>query len=146
MAILGGEPTCPIAHGLEVLGDRWTLLVMRNALRGATRFSEFQSALGIPRDILAARLATLVAGGALAKQGYRAPGERSRDEYVVTDAGRELLVILSALGEWGARHTAIDGEVSIRFADAETGETVGARLVTAAGRVVDARDVVAVAR
>lgn len=146
MAILGGEPTCPIAHGLDVLGDRWTLIIMRNALRGSTRFSEFREALGIPRDILAVRLATLVDGGALTKRAYRAPGERARDEYVVTDAGRELFVILAALGEWGARNTVIDGEIALRFADADTGELVGARLVTAAGRIVDPQRVVAVTR
>ena len=139
MAIIGGEPTCPVAHSLDVLGDRWTLLIMRNALRGSTRFSEFHEALGIPRDILTARLTTLVEGGVLEKRGYQSAGERRRDEYLVTEAGRELSVILAALGEWGARHAG--GATSLRFTDAATDEIVGARLVTAAGRVVDAREV-----
>lgn len=139
MAILGNDLACPIAHGLDVLGDRWTLLIMREALRGSTRFSEFREALGMPRDVLTARLATLVDGGVFAKQSYRAPGERSRDEYVVTEAGHELVIILSALGEWGTRHAG--GSTTLRFTDAASGEMVGARLVTAGGRVVAASDV-----
>ena len=144
MAILGGEPTCPIAHSLDVLGDRWSLLIMRNALRGETRFSELRAALGIPRDILAARLATLVEGGALARQSYQRPGERARDEYVVTEAGRELGVILAALGEWGVRNAG--GATSLRFSDMTTDEVVGARLVTPEGRVVDTQSVVLTTR
>ena len=139
MAILGNDLACPIAHGLDVLGDRWALLIMREALRGSTRFGEFRESLGIPRDILTARLTTLVEGGALAKRGYQSPGERGRDEYVVTGAGHELVTILSALGEWGTRHAG--GSTTLRFTDAGTGEIVGARLVTAEGRVVDASDV-----
>ena len=141
MAILGRDTDCPIAHSLDVLGDRWTLLIMRDALRGSTRFSEFRESLGIPRDILTARLNTLVEGGALARQSYRSPGERARDEYVVTEAGHELVVILSALGEWGTRHAG--GSTTLRFTDAASGEVVGARLVTAEGRVVETRHAVA---
>jgi len=144
MAILGHDTACPIAHSLDVLGDRWTLLIMREAVRGSTRFSDFVTALGAPRDILTARLATLVDGGALARQSYQQPGQRARDEYLVTEAGRELIVILLALGEWGTRHAG--GSTTLRFADAETGELVGARLATADGRIVDPQRVVAVTR
>ena len=144
MAILGLDAHCPIAHCLDVVGDRWTLLIVREALRGATRFSEFRDALGIPRDVLTARLVTLVEGGALARRSYQQPGERARDEYVVTEAGRELLVILSALGEWGARHAG--GTTNLRFADADTGEIVAARLTTADGRVLDPQQVAVVTR
>ena len=142
MAILGHDSACPIAHCLDVIGDRWALLIMREALRGETRFSGIQSALGIPRDVLTARLATLVDGGALARQSYQQPGQRARDEYLVTVAGRELFIILSALGEWGVRHAG--GSTTLRFADATTGELVGARLATADGRIVDPQQVVAV--
>ena len=144
--VIGGDLACPIANSLAVLGDRWTLLIMRNALRGSSRFSEFHETLGIPRDILTARLATLVEGGPLARESYREPGERARDRYVVTPAGHELLVILSALGEWGARNCVIDGSTDTRFMDAATGEVVSARLVTADGRVVETAEVVATER
>lgn len=144
--VIGGDLSCPIANSLAVLGDRWTLLIMRNALLGSSRFSEFHDALGIPRDILTARLAALVEGGALARESYKAAGERARERYIVTPAGHELLVILSALAEWGARNCAIDGTTSTRFVDAVSGEVVSARLVTADGRVVETAEVVATER
>ncbi|TGB08442.1 helix-turn-helix domain-containing protein [Streptomyces sp. MZ04] len=90
---------CSIARALEVVGERWTLLVVRDALYGVRRYNDFLVHLGIPRAVLASRLQTLVAAGVLEKRPCaQAP---SRHEYVVTERGRALWPTLRALGSWG---------------------------------------------
>ena len=88
LGILGGDARCPIARSLDVLGEKWTLMVVRDALAGATRFSEFQTSLGLPRDVLADRLDTLVQADVLTRRPYKPESGRTRDEYVLTPAGR----------------------------------------------------------
>lgn len=96
--------TCSIARSLEVVGARWTLLIMREALSGRTRFAEFRDALGIAPDVLTERLNTLVEYGVMTKQPYQEPGSRARFSYHLTPAGRELLVVVGALQQWGDAH------------------------------------------
>jgi DNA-binding HxlR family transcriptional regulator len=95
---------CSIARSLEVLGERWTFLILREALAGTTRFADFRAALGVAPDVLSNRLATLVDAGVLEKRPYREPGARVRDSYHPTPAGRELQVVLGALQQWGDEH------------------------------------------
>jgi DNA-binding HxlR family transcriptional regulator len=95
---------CPIARAADVLGDRWTLLIMRNATLGTTRFDDFRADLGIADNVLSTRLARLVETGLLAKVPYR-DGGRTRHEYRLTTAGADLLPILHTLADWGQRHT-----------------------------------------
>jgi DNA-binding HxlR family transcriptional regulator len=97
-------PPCPIGRSADLLGDRWTLLIMRNATVGMARFDDFKADLGIADNILSARLGRLVDAGVLAKVPYRAGG-RMRREYRLTEAGAELLPVLHALAVWGQRHT-----------------------------------------
>jgi len=113
-----GSLRCPIARSLDVIGDRWTLLIVRDALAGSTRFTQFRESLGIPRDVLASRLDALVHGGVLDRRGVQREGERARDEYFLTEAGRELMVVLGALGDWGARHRPWDEHPLVSFTDA----------------------------
>ena len=96
--------SCSIARSLEVVGARWTLLIMREALAGRTRFAEFRQALGIAPDVLSERLTTLVEYGVMTKQPYQEPGSRARFSYHLTPAGRELLVVVGALQQWGDAH------------------------------------------
>ena len=98
------EPACSIARSLTVLGERWTFLILREALGGATRFAQFRDALGIAPDVLADRLATLVTYGVLTREPYQEPGRRGRYGYQLTPAGRELQVVLGALQQWGDTH------------------------------------------
>ena len=98
------EDPCAIARSLSVLGERWTFLILREAYSGATRFSEFRKALGVAPDVLTDRLNTLVQNGVMEKAGYREPGARTRDSYVLTPAGLELGVALAALQQWGDDH------------------------------------------
>jgi DNA-binding HxlR family transcriptional regulator len=96
--------SCPIGRAGDLLGDRWTLLILRDATAGITRFDAFRENLGIADNILSARLARLVEAGVLVKVPYR-DGNRTRHEYRLTQAGADLLPILRALADWGTRHT-----------------------------------------
>jgi DNA-binding HxlR family transcriptional regulator len=99
------EAPCSIERSLGVLGERWTFLILREAmLSGSTRFAQFRAALGIAPDVLTDRLATLVESGVLTRVPYQEPGSRPRDAYLLTPAGRDLVVALGALQEWGDRH------------------------------------------
>jgi DNA-binding HxlR family transcriptional regulator len=99
-----GKRPCPIGRAGDVVGDRWTLLILRDATSGITRFDDFKENLGIADNILAARLRRLVEAGVLVKVPYR-DGNRTRDEYRLTRAGADLLPVLRALADWGARYT-----------------------------------------
>ncbi len=97
-----GPRVCSVARTLEVVGDRWSLLVIREAFLGTHRFDAIQRRTGAPRDILAARLRKLVEAGVLERRRYQ---ERPpRDEYHLTEAGRELHPVITALRQWGDRH------------------------------------------
>jgi len=97
---------CSIARTLQVVGEKWTLLIIRESFYGATRFEQFHSVLNCPRNLLSERLTKLVEEGILERSEYREPGSRARHEYRMTDKGRELTPILLALREWGDRHEA----------------------------------------
>jgi len=92
---------CPIARALDVVGEGWTLLILREAMKGVRTFAGFEESLGIPPTTLTRRLAAMCEHGLLAKQRYE---ERPpRDEYVLTEKAGELLPVLLALGTWGGR-------------------------------------------
>lgn len=95
---------CSIARTLEVVGERWSFLVVREALRGRTRFAEFRDSLGIASDVLSARLRTLVEAGIMERHSYREPGARERFSYHLTPAGIDLRLVLGALQQWGDVH------------------------------------------
>jgi len=97
---------CSIARTLTVLGEKWTLLIIRESFYGSTRFEQFHRVLQCPRNLLSERLALLVDEGILERSEYREPGSRPRKEYRMTDKGRELTPILLALMQWGDRHHA----------------------------------------
>jgi DNA-binding HxlR family transcriptional regulator len=90
---------CSIARALEIVGERWTLLVIRDALYGVRRYNDFLVHLGIPRAVLAARLQALTAEGILEKRRYQQ--SPPRDEYVPTERGIALWPTLRSLGRWG---------------------------------------------
>jgi DNA-binding HxlR family transcriptional regulator len=97
---------CPIGRAADVLGDRWSLLVLRGASVGTTRFDEFRAELGIADNVLADRLRRLVGHGLLSKVPYRpAGGGRTRHEYRLTPAGHDVFPVLHALMNWGNTHT-----------------------------------------
>ncbi|MGW5466074.1 winged helix-turn-helix transcriptional regulator [Streptomyces sp. NPDC003996] len=98
------EPSCSIERSLQVLGERWTLLIIREVYIGKHRFAEIQASLGIAPNLLSTRLKTLVDAGVLRKRTYQVPGSRPRDSYHLSPAGEELRVVLAAFQQWGDRH------------------------------------------
>jgi DNA-binding HxlR family transcriptional regulator len=98
---------CSIARTLELVGERWSLLIIRDAFLGLRRFDEFQASLGVARNVLSDRLGRLAAAGILQRVRYQQRPERF--EYRLTESGRELSVPLLALMHWGDRHLAADG-------------------------------------
>ncbi|NIH83805.1 winged helix-turn-helix transcriptional regulator [Amycolatopsis granulosa] len=119
------DDACPIARAMSVLGQRWAVLIVREAMLGRSRFSEFRERLGVASDVLSARLSQLVAAGVLESVDYQRPGDRTRIRYVLTDAGRDLVPVLAALGQWGHVHLARSASSGYRVVDTETGEPVG---------------------
>jgi DNA-binding HxlR family transcriptional regulator len=97
---------CPIARAARVLGDRWVLLILRDAFLGAERFEEFVERLGINRAALTSRLAILQEAGLM----RRIPPEGKRARYVLTDKARALVPLYEQLGAWGAEHLFAEGE------------------------------------
>ncbi|MFI9763985.1 winged helix-turn-helix transcriptional regulator [Streptomyces sp. NPDC051963] len=129
---------CSIARALEIVGERWTLLVIRDALYGVRRYNDFLVHLGIPRAVLAARLQALTAEGILEKRRYQQ--SPPRDEYVLTDRGIALFPTVRSLGLWGREHF---GEAQLRiFRHAECGTELGSYgECSACGTVVPVPDV-----
>jgi DNA-binding HxlR family transcriptional regulator len=117
---------CPIARSLEQVGEWWSILILRDAFAGKTRFDEFQQSLGIAPNMLTRRLASLVAAGMLERRAYsvRPP----RDEYLLTERGRDFRTVLLALLAFGHRHFAIAAG-GTRIVDARTGATAEPMLV-----------------
>ncbi|MBL6615767.1 MAG: helix-turn-helix transcriptional regulator [Reyranella sp.] len=96
---------CSIRRALDVLGEKWTLLVLREAFYGLSRFDDFARALACGRGVLSARLKTLTEAGILERREYREPDQRARAEYRLTDKGRDLFPALLALSQWSERWT-----------------------------------------
>jgi DNA-binding HxlR family transcriptional regulator len=112
---------CPIARSLERVGEWWSILIVRDALHGLTRFDEFQKSLGIAPNMLTRRLSTLVESGLLERRRY---SERPpRDEYLLTARGRDFRPVVLALLAWGNRHFAPEG-ASVMLVNRETGAAV----------------------
>ncbi len=128
--------TCSIARATGLLGDRWSILVVRDVLNGVRRFDALAQHLGVSRDVLRRRLAALVDAGVLERVEYREEGQRARAEYRLTDAGLELVPVLVAFLDWGDRHLGDDaGAPAVVRHDC--GAPVRAQLVCADGHVVE---------
>ncbi len=95
---------CPIARSLDVVGDPWVVLILRGAFQGTTRFEDFRRSLGVADNVLSRRLGGMVDAGLLVRRPYRGE-QRTHQEYVLTEAGADLLPVLNALTLWGEKHT-----------------------------------------
>ncbi|WP_111497577.1 winged helix-turn-helix transcriptional regulator [Marinobacter bohaiensis] len=135
---LDQEP-CSLARTLSVVGDRWTLLILRDCFLGVRRFDTFEKRLGITRHVLTDRLKKLVQHGVLRKQRYQ---ERPpRDEYRLTDKGLELHTVILALVHWGDRHMTDDRGAPIRHIHKQCGAVMHPVTVCSeCGEPVSARD------
>jgi DNA-binding HxlR family transcriptional regulator len=113
-----GNMQCPIARSLERVGEWWSILILRDAFHGLTRFDQFEENLGIAPNMLARRLKALVEAGLLERRRYSE--HPPRDEYVLTEAGRDFRPVLWALLAWGNKHFAPEGR-SVVIVDSRTG-------------------------
>lgn len=121
-----GRMQCPVARSLERIGEWWSILIIRDAFHGLTRFDQFEASLGIAPNMLARRLAALVKSGLLEKRRY---SERPpRHEYVLTARGRDFEPVLVAMQAWGNRHFAPEGP-SVMLVRAKTGKPAEPMLV-----------------
>ena len=125
-----------MARTLEIIGERWSLLVLREVFLGVRRFDAIQAATGAPRAVLTRRLDTLVAAGVLRRRAYQEAGSRVRHEYRLTEAGRELQPVLTALMQWGDRHLGWPDGPPLRITHADCGAPVRATLRCAHGHVL----------
>ena len=131
-----GSMPCPIARSLERVGEWWSILILRDAFRGLTRFDQFQKSLDIAPNMLTRRLNALVESGLLERRAYSE--QPPRDEYVLTERGRDFRPVLWSLLAWGNRHFAPEGP-SVIVIDTETGEPADPVLVDTAHRQGDGR-------
>ncbi|WLH81494.1 MULTISPECIES: winged helix-turn-helix transcriptional regulator [unclassified Pseudomonas] len=128
---------CPVARALDVVGDWWTLLIIRDAFAGVTRFGDFQKHLGVAKNILAARLKEMVEQGLLQLNEVGA-----RNEYQLTDKGRALMPVLVTLAQWGEAHTQPQ-LLGTRLLDAHSLKPLRkVEIVSEDGRVLGVDDVV----
>ena len=126
---------CSVAQSLHILGERWTLLIIRDAMFGAKRFVQFERSLGIARNMLSARLNRLVAEGLMEK---RTAVETHHPEYVLTQAGRDLEPVLLAITHWGDKYRPNPKGARLIFKDRETGVPIQPmHAITADGKPVE---------
>ncbi|MGE2716534.1 winged helix-turn-helix transcriptional regulator [Mycolicibacterium litorale] len=145
MAVLQGPLTdrdawsavgqCPIEKTMSLLGTKTAMLLMREAFYGTTRFDDFWRRVGVTKAAAAARLSELVDAGLLERRPYQEPGQRRRDEYVLTDAGRDFMPVVWALFEWGRRHV---DDSRLRLTHLGCGEEATVEIRCAAGHHVPA--------
>jgi DNA-binding HxlR family transcriptional regulator len=129
--------TTDLRDVLTIVGERWTLLAVREVALGVRRFDELQSATGAPRTVLADRLRRLTEAGILAPRPYQLPGSRQRQEYALTAAGVDLLPVLSALSDWGERHLGSGSTPDVAYCHSGCGHRLTARLVCECGEQVE---------
>ncbi|MFJ5216812.1 winged helix-turn-helix transcriptional regulator [Streptomyces sp. NPDC088354] len=137
-----GDSACPIDRSLFEVGDTWTLQILRDAMHGVTRFTDFSKNIGLATNVLTARLQKLVAVGIFE---IRESGLGNSHEYVLTEKGRDFHTVLAALRQWGQKHLFDDDEPMNRVIDARTGQQPEPLTLTAAdGRELTADDMLLV--
>ena len=131
---------CNLARSFELIGDRWTLLILRSAMYGVRRFDDFQAELDVPRSVLSARLAALVDAGIMEKRDYREEGHRARVEYPLTRMGSQLGLPFFAMTEWGDRWLS-EGEPHFGLRSCANGQKLRVMLVDERGKAVKPQDI-----
>ena len=126
---------CGMAHAARLLGDKWTLLIVREALYGVTRFDAMQAELALPRSVLSDRLKRLVEAGVLKRRPYKDAGKRVRRQYVLTPMGVDLALPLMALMQWGEKHL-LDAPAVAEIVERGAGAPLRVGLATASGKPV----------
>lgn len=128
-----------MAKASDILGDRWSLLILREAIYGVTRFADIQADIGVPRSVLTARLAKLVEAGLLERFDYREAGARPRKAYRMTARGRDLAFVFLAMKQWW--DAGADADPAVRFVRKGTGQPITVVMVDDDGAHVDVADI-----
>ena len=126
---------CPMALAAEILGDHWTLLILREAFYGVRRYDDMREDLGAPRSTLTDRLARLVSLGVFERAPYREEGSRAREAYVLTARSRDLALTLLALTQWGEDHV-LNEPAPVEIVDCRDDSPLRVELVNQKGRRV----------
>ena len=136
---------CSIGKSMDIIGTRSSMLILREAFYGTTRFDDFARRTKITDAIVAARLKELTDIGLFVKQPYREPGKRSRYEYLLTEKGRDLVPAVFALMQWGNKYLQGEDGGPLRLVERDTGEPVVIGPRTVSGRDLDLEDLAIVA-
>ena len=118
---------CPIEKTMALMGTKSAMLIMREAYYGTTRFEDFWRRVGITKAAASARLSELVDAGLLERRPYKEPGQRSRDEYVLTGAGVDFMPVVWAMFEWGRKHLPYSPQLRLAHRDCGAEATVEIR-------------------
>jgi DNA-binding HxlR family transcriptional regulator len=129
---------CNLAASFGIIGDRWSLLILRSALYGVRRFDDFKSELGIPRTILSDRLKKLVSAGIMTRRDYQIPGSRPRPEYILTQMGEELRLPFLAMTQWADTCLAGDKPKPLKLIESATGSDIRIGMINGEGVEVPA--------
>jgi DNA-binding HxlR family transcriptional regulator len=132
---------CAIERALTVVGERWSLLILREAHMGVTRFADFQTNIGVATNMLNTRLRTLVSAGVLEKREYQMPRDRARPEYHLTPAGRDLALVLGALQQWGDTYLPLPKGPVTQRCNRATGKRVAVSFIDEHGKPIDVSQV-----
>lgn len=133
---------CAIGTAVGIIGEKWTFMVLREVFNGVRRFDDMQRRTRAPRQVLSDRLARLVGQGLLRKVPYQEHGQRSRQEYRLTEAGLDLYPVMVALMQWGDRYAAGPGGPQALLTHRDCGQPVRLELTCAAGHTLaSAREV-----
>lgn len=127
---------CGIKACTSILGDKWTLLILRDIYFGVTKFQDLQQHIGASSTIITQRLKKLVAYGLLSKSEYKQQGSRVHNEYILTEKGATTLPLLIAMAQFGYEHLIESDQKLSSFIDANTGETLNLALVNDKGQAV----------
>jgi DNA-binding HxlR family transcriptional regulator len=124
-----------MALAAEILGDRWTLLILREAFYGVQRYDDMRADLDAPRSMLTDRLGKMVERGLMDRRPYQEEGSRTRDAYVLTEAGRALALTLMAMTQWGERYI-LEGPAPVAIVNRSTGRELHVGLTNEEGETV----------
>src|SRR5262245_25520794 len=127
-ALAWSAENCTLGRAMDVLGEKWTILVLREVFLGIRRFEDLRVRTGIPRQVLTNRLAKLVDQGLLRRQPYQEPGARGREEYRLTEMGFDLAPVLASLLSWGDRYLGGPDGPPVRFEHRDCGAAVTVEL------------------
>jgi len=128
---------CTVGRSMGILGERWTVVVLREVFMGVRRFADMTARSGIPRQVLSDRLSMLVDEGILRRVPYQEPGSRVREEYRLTDKGFDLYPLLIAVKEWGDRYLADSEGAPLLTVHRDCGAEVGVFLECRSGHPIE---------